>query len=203
MARLLLIIAAVFFSNSLALNTCDLASKGARTSQSDGGERGEPVLQIITTALGPAYPKEGDILELRLYGDGTFQYDDFPDYDPPRSTSRNVTIKLSEGRLNESDVKELLQLCAHDDLMEAKDEYQSSSQHFDTKWITSVQCKTPKGTKTIKAVNIWDTQHDSSLSSQYPPSLIQLLEEAEKFKGIAIGRESFQWLARPKGTQIR
>ncbi|MER3632498.1 MAG: hypothetical protein C4325_10340 [Blastocatellia bacterium] len=60
-------------------------------------------------AWGAVYPKEGvEILHMRLFEDGRFEYDDFPDYDLPRT--RNVVITRKEPHLAKADVEKLVAL---------------------------------------------------------------------------------------------
>jgi hypothetical protein len=159
-----------------------------------------PILEVTTTAYGAAYPKEGDILQMRLFEDGRFEYDDFPDYDPPRFTSGNVTITRKEGRLALPDVQKLVALAESDDFLSAEEEYRSLQSHTDTEWATHVSFRQGGIQKSITVWNFWDTQYTPSLKGNYPNSLVELLEQVEILKAKAIGQSSYQWLAKPKAS---
>jgi hypothetical protein len=161
-----------------------------------------PILEVVTSASGAAYPKEGDILQMRLFPDGRFEYDDFPDYDPPRFTSRNVVVTRKENILPSFEVDELIALAENVDFLSASERYQSLRRHTDTVWITKVTFKHGNVQKSIALENFWDTQITPELKDRYPNSLVQLLEQIEVLKAKAIGRQSYQWLAKPtNGSQ--
>ena len=90
---------------------------------------------------------------MRLFEDGRFEYDDFPDYDPPRFTSRNVTITRKEGRLALPDVQKLVALAGSDDFLSAEEEYRSLQSHTDTEWATHVSLR-QGGIQ--KSITVWN-----------------------------------------------
>jgi len=158
------------------------------------------ILEVTTTCRGAVYPREGEILNLRLFENGRFEYDDFPDYDPPRFTAENVPVTQKEGSLSKEDVAKLTSLAESDDFLSAKDRYEGIQPHVDTEWITRVDYKHGEINKSVVLVNFWDTQFTPSLKSHYPDSLVNLLEQVEIVKAKAIGRTSYQWLAKPKSA---
>lgn len=158
------------------------------------------VLEVITTIDISGFPKVGDILQMRLYEDGHFEYDDFPDYDPPKITDYNVVIIKKEATLSPEDVKELVDLAEQPDFLSAKEYYSSLTQHLDTSSTTKIKYKHKDKEKKIVADNIWDTQYVEEIRSKYPPSLLKLLVRVEELKGKAIGRTSTQWLNKKKSN---
>ena len=158
---------------------------------------GSFILEVITTASGATYPKEGDILHIRLFADGKFEYDYFPDYNPPKAMGRNVKILRKETRLDEADVNELVRLAESPTFLAAKDHYPSFTQHLDDEWVTKLRFERGNFKKSVCVVNFWDTQYSPELKKNYPDNLIQLLEQVEQMKGKATGRRSHQWLDKP------
>jgi hypothetical protein len=61
----------------------------------------EVVLEVMTTAYEAAYSKEGDILNMRLFENGRFEYDDFPAHNPPYTRNAKVVRKESKLTLKE------------------------------------------------------------------------------------------------------
>ena len=98
-----------------------------------------PILEVTTICRGEVYPKKGEILHMRLFDNGRFEYDDFPDYDPPRFSSRNVSITRKEGTLNKEGVEKLVSLAESKDFLLAKDRYEGIQAHTDTEWTTKVE----------------------------------------------------------------
>lgn len=163
----------------------------------------ELVLEVITNAGGSAYPKEGDILQMRLYESGRFEYDDFPDYNPPKASSYNVVIKRKDAQLNPEDAKELIDLTEQSDFLSAKEKYSSLHRHDDTHWITTIKFAHKGKEKKIVAENFWDTQYHQEDKLNYPSSMVKLLERVEQLKAKAIGRTSTQWLASPSNKSAQ
>lgn len=130
---------------------------------------------------------------------GRFEYDDFPDYNPPVASSRNVVVKRKEAKLSSEDIKELMDLMSKPDFLSAKDEYPEPypGQSRDTEWVTKIKFRHENEEKNIVAVNFWGTQYNPEIKSKYPPSMVKLLERVEELKAKAIGRASTQWLASP------
>ncbi len=159
--------------------------------------KGDSELDVVTTALGMAYPKEGDILQIRLYDSGEFEYDDFPDYDPPRATARNIKIERKKAKLNLAARDEIFEIVESAEFLNLLPRYKSPSSHFDTSWTTTVRYKGRSGEKIVVLENVWDVQHMPELRKEFPAILLQLLEKIEISKGEAIGRISYQWLAKP------
>lgn len=154
----------------------------------------QAVLEVTTTAQGSVYPKEGDILQIRLFQNGRFEYDDFPDYNPPQTTSKNVVVTKKESYLSQEFTKELINLAEQPDFLSAEEKYDSLHQHIDTNWTTKIIFVNQGRQRTITVVNFWDTQYCTEDKSKYPQSMVALLEKVELFKAKAIGRFSSQWL---------
>jgi hypothetical protein len=152
------------------------------------------LLEVVTTASGAVYPKEGDILQMRLFADGHFEYDDFPDYNPPEASSRNVSVTKKEAKLTVEQVNELILLAKQPDFLAAQEKYESFYQGYDSNWVTKVKFKHQGVTKEIVADNFWGTQYHPKLKSKYPPSMVRLLKRVEELKAESIGRTSTQWL---------
>ena len=173
---------------------------GCSSSQSlDNSEKlDEPVLEVVTEAIGMLYPREGDILQMRLSESGRFEYDDFLDYDHPRVTSRNVVIRRKEAKLSPEETRELIDLAEQPGFLSAKKEYPTfNPRSGDAFSITKIKFTYKGKEKQIVAHNFWDTQFNKELKLNYPQSMVKLLERVEELKAKAIGRKSTQWLVSP------
>ena len=179
------------------VNSFDNFTKSNKSSSP--ADYDQQILQVITEARGSVYPKEGDILQMRLFESGRFEYDDFPDYNPPKFTSRNVSVTRKEAKLSPEDVKELISLAEQPDFLSAKEYYPTLHQHTDTSWITKINFTYKDKEKRIVAINFWDTQYYKEDKSKYPPSMVELLERVEELKAKAVGKSSTQWLNIPSG----
>ena len=192
----LLLLIVLGLLNSIACSEKQVQSATEIKGDSSPVLSDSPILEVITNVYG-GYPKDGDILQMRLFKDGRFEYDDFPDYDPPRATGRNVTITKKEARLTEDDVKELIALATSPNFLSSKEKYESMRGRLDDWYITKISFQRGSIRKAITAVNFWDTQYSPEFKKNYPSSLVQLLEQVEQMKAKATGRQSYQWLAKP------
>ena len=148
----------------------------------------EVVLEIITDASGMVYPKEGEILDFRLYKSGRFEYDDYPNQDPPRVTTRNVIITKKDAKLSADDVKELINLAEQPDFLAAKENYPRLRPHVDDQWITKIIFTHQGRTKKISAGDFWDMLYYPEDRAKYPSSMVKLLERVKDLKAQAIGK---------------
>jgi hypothetical protein len=148
----------------------------------------EVVLEVITNASGMVYPKEGDILNFRLYESGRFEYDDYPNQDPPRVTTRNVVITKKEAKLNTDEVKELINLAEQPDFLAAKENYPRLRPHVDDQWTTIIIFTHQGQRKRISAVDFWDMLHYPEDKAKYPTSMAKLLEKVRELKAKAIAK---------------
>jgi hypothetical protein len=144
------------------------------------------VLEVVTHARGPVYPKEGDILDMRLYESGRFEYDDYPETPSPTLNAIQVTRK--EARLSESETRELIDLAGQPDFLAAKNSYPAFRQHIDDEWTTIVHFTHRGHDKRITVVNYDDIRHYPSVRSNYPVSLVSLIERARDMKAKAAGK---------------
>ncbi|MDT5123204.1 MAG: hypothetical protein QOC96_2686 [Acidobacteriota bacterium] len=144
------------------------------------------VLEIITHASGVVYPKQGDLLDMRLYESGRFEYDDYPDQPPPDTLPSQVTVTKKEAKLNPEDVKELIGLAEQPDFLSAKDNYPGLHPHTDDEWITTIKFMYQGREKKIVVVNLWDIRDFPNDRSKYPPSMVKLFERALELKAKAI-----------------
>jgi hypothetical protein len=156
------------------------------------------VLEIITTASGMVYPKEGDLLDMRLYESGRFEYDDYPEQKPPTYFSPPITRK--ESRLNPEDVRNLINLAEQPDFLSAEEKYPGILPHIDDQWVTTIKFTYNGREKIITAVNLWDFRYaevDSAPAPymeklrkkvKYPPSLLKLFVLANELKAKTIGK---------------
>ena len=152
------------------------------------------VLEVITSCKGAIFPKEGEIIQIRLFESGHFEYDDFPDYNPPKVTSRNVTLFKKESKLSNEETKELINLALQPDFLNSNENFPRFHEHFDTECKTKVKFSFQGQEKIITAINFWDFQYYEEDKEKYAPSLLKLLVRVEELKGRAIGRISTQWL---------
>jgi hypothetical protein len=158
------------------------------------------VLEVISTGKGSTYPKEGPLLHMRLFENGDFEYDDFPDYDPPEHTSFNVSVERRHGTLSAAAVQELIELAENVDFLNSKNEFPSFQEHVDDTWVTTIHYRRGGVEKTITATNFWDSQYNKELEENYPDSMVKILVRVEQLKASAIGKRSSQWLAEPKNV---
>ena len=92
----------------------------------------------------------------------------------------------------------MIELGTQPDFLSAKEEYPTfKTGHGDAFSITKIKFINNGKEKKIVAHDFWDTQYKEELKSNYPPSMIKLLERVEQLKAKAIGRRSNQWLAVP------
>lgn len=151
----------------------------------------EIILEVITTAAGNIYPKEGELLDMRLYESGRFEYDDYPDYNPPHTRTGNISITRKEGGLNPEDVKELVSLASQPDFLSAKEHYpRMQSGVTDIVWNTTVRFTHRGHVKEIYAEYFWTSYNSKEDRSKYPPSMVKLLGRVEELKAKAIGKQS-------------
>jgi hypothetical protein len=115
----------------------------------------EVVLEVITNARGMVYPKEGDILDFCLYESGRFEYDDYPDQDPPRIMTSSVVITKKEAKVSPDDVRELITLAEQPDFLAAKENYPRLHPHIDDQWITTIIFTHQDRRKKISAIDFW------------------------------------------------
>jgi hypothetical protein len=171
----------------LLLTFLALSSACARPQPPDNLAMSDGVaLEIVTNARGPVYPKEGDILDMRLYDSGRFEYDDYPLR--PSPTLDPVQITRKEARLSESETRELIDLAGQPDFLAAKDTYPPYSQHIDDAWTTIIRFTHGGNVKTITVVNFDDIRHYPNLRSTYPASMVKLIERAREMKARATGK---------------
>ncbi len=153
----------------------------------------EIILEIVSTTSDMVYPK-GDILIMRLYRSGRFEYDDYPNYNPP--TTRNATTTKKEAELNSEDVVELIKLANQPDFLSAEKHYPElrPNTHIDAFVSTKIKFNNEKQTKFIEAENFWDILSYPEARAKYPPSMIKLLERAKEMKAKVIGKTLDKYL---------
>lgn len=164
---------------------CSTQQSANSHTQSD-----QVVLEIITTAKGMVYPKEGDLLDMRLYKSGRFEYDDYPDINPPKVTSENASITRKEAKLAPEQVKELISLAEQPDFISAKEEYPSLYYRVDDEWITTIKFTYQGREKKVIAVNFTDVVYNQERRRFYPPSVVKLFVRAEELKSKVTGEAS-------------
>lgn len=144
------------------------------------------VLEIVSTTSEMVYPK-GDILIMRLYQSGRFEYDDYAD-NPPNT--RNATTVRKENKLKPQDVIELITLAKQPDFLSAEEIYSEPRphSHIDAFVSTKITFNYDGQTKKIEAENFWDILFFPEARIEYPPSMIKLLERAREMKTAAIGK---------------
>jgi hypothetical protein len=156
----------------------------------------EVVLEVVTTGFGAAYPKEGDILNMRLFESGRFEFDDFPEHNPPHT--RNAKVVRKESKLSLEAVKELIALTEQPDFLSANEKYPSwGNHHSDTFWDLSIKFICDEQQKKIEAADFWTMKDTEESKSVYPPSMLKLIERTEQLKAKAIGKSFKQWLLSP------
>jgi hypothetical protein len=144
------------------------------------------VLEITTNASGMVYPREGDILDMRLYESGRFEYDDYPNQDPPKITSANVIITRKESKLNADSVRELIGLAEQPDFLAADDEYPPIQRGVDSQFRKTILFTHRGRQKKIVVVDYGSDDGISDAKSRYPASLLQLVRKVYALKAEAI-----------------
>ncbi|MDQ3753418.1 MAG: hypothetical protein M3371_01635 [Acidobacteriota bacterium] len=142
----------------------------------------EVVLEVVTTASGMVYPKEGDILNFRLYESGRFQYDDYPDQNLSGVITQNVVITNKEAKVSADDVRELISLAEQPDFLAAKESYPGLHPHIDDESIITIIFTHHGRRKKILAVDFWDMLSYPEDRAIYPVSMVRLLERVEELK---------------------
>src|SRR5436309_362889 len=112
----------VFITYLVVAVALSVACSSRPDSLKQEAESGEVVLRMSTISEGNVYP-EGDILDINLREDGTFEYDDWPEQPPPNYTAGNVVTTRKQARLSPDDVKELLSIAEQPDFQGAAETY--------------------------------------------------------------------------------
>jgi hypothetical protein len=151
--------------------------------------RNPVVLEISTRGTGMVYPP-GEVLDFRLYENGRLEYDDYPKQDPPRATMANVVIRRKAATLSPSDVKGLIGLAEQPDFLSAKEEYPYMPRVLTDAWWTRTIKFTHQGReKKIVTVNLEEMLFAAERKSDYPASMVKLLEKAGELKRKATGKD--------------
>jgi hypothetical protein len=143
-------------------------------------------LEIVTTASGVVYPREGDILYMRLFESGRFQYDSYPEQHPPDAVMGKVPITTKESAIDPAAVQEIIALAEQPDFQSAKSNYPGFQPHVDDRWVETIRYTYRGHAKSIAAVNFWDMKYHPEERAEYPPSLVRLMERLSELRTAAI-----------------
>lgn len=172
----------------ILLTTCLLACGQVKNDPIIQVKDSPIVLEVVVTASGMVYPKEGDILEMRLHVSGVFEYDDYPAQNPPENMAGKVKITKKAAKLTTEEVNELLNIARQPDFLAGKSDYASLHPHVDDRWTITIRYSYEGKEKTIKAINFWDDRTTKD-RAKYPPSMVNLLERTYALKNEAIKRD--------------
>ena len=139
------------------------------------------ILEIVTNASGVVYP-QGDILDLRLYESGRFEYDDY-------NNQGKREKQIREAELSAEQVRELIGLAQRADFLSAKEKYPSLRPHIDDLWVTTIKFEHQGQKKRIVVVNFWDILDYPEDRDKYPLSMVKLLERARELRKEGAGKE--------------
>ena len=141
---------------------------------------------MSTISEGNVYP-EGDILDINLREDGTFEYDDWPEQPPPNYTAGDVVTTRKQARLSPDDVKELLSIAEQPDFQGAAETYPYPGPGVPTDVLERTVVTYIHGGK-MKQV-LLDNYSPESPKAAYPASLKKLLWRVHELKVKAAGKD--------------
>ena len=147
------------------------------------------VLEVVTNYSGMVEPK-GDILEMRLYEDGRFEYDDFPRCLPGYRYKGEPKLVRSESRVSPDAVQQLVKIGMQPDFQSASPMYppQIKRLPIDTASLTTIRFVHGGTEKKIQAKDFEDFRYEPEARAKYPPSLVAVYDKVQELKRDVIER---------------
>jgi hypothetical protein len=140
------------------------------------------ILEIIDTARISGNPEHHDLLEVRLYESGRFEFDDYPGEYLPREMPNNIVRKVE--KLNPEELKELVSLAEQPDFLSARFAY--PAYHIIPppllNWDTTIRFIYVGQEKKFIILNIWDILHSDDRPLYLPQSAVKLLKRIREIK---------------------
>lgn len=146
----------------------------------------EAVLEVTTDIMGgQVYPKDGTLLSLRLYEDGRFEYDDYPEQGSAGGEFGHVAVTRKEASLSKDDVSGLVELAEQPDFQQAEESYPYPGPPLPDSIIKQTITYRQGGREKKIVVFNYSPQHPKA---HYPASLMKLMAEVDELKARAIGK---------------
>ncbi len=164
------------------------SSKFNSDQNSDRSGEEKIILQVWTDVSSTSYPY-GKYLSIRLYQNGTAEFDFFAPKKPDEIITR-LKLERKEAKLPQEDFDKLISLLSKSDLLSAKESYEPrrlSPMSIDSSVKKSITFKIEGGNKTILLKEDDDhlylddpPSYITAKQNPYPPSLIELLKSVER-----------------------
>jgi hypothetical protein len=149
-------------------------------------DTGEAVLEVTTDIMGgQVYPQDGKLLSLRLYENGRFDYDDYPEPGSAGGEFGHVVITRKQASLSKDDVRRLMELAEQPDFQRAEGSYPYPGPPLPDSIIKQTIIYRRGGREKQIAVFNYSPQHPKA---HYPASLMILMAEVDELKARAIGK---------------
>jgi hypothetical protein len=133
---------------------------------------------------------KGDILEIRLFDSGRFEYDDYPRCDSSESYAGEVTVVRRESKTDKDAVLELIRLAQQPDFQSAKETFSrpANSGRIDTSTLTTITFNYDGKKKSISAKDFNDIEYIEKRRLDYPTSMVKLYQKVLELKSEIFAR---------------
>jgi hypothetical protein len=139
----------------------------------------ERVIAEVSSYYGGDYCYEGNLLELRAFSGGRAEFEGFGEESPCQPGSNRKPLLMSSD-LTAEELKELIALSSQPDILKAKSEYPVLEIWTDTFKDENITIMSESGAKKIVLHN--PEVAGPKATSNYPPSLIALLQKIEQIR---------------------
>jgi hypothetical protein len=136
------------------------------------------ILEVLTDNAHGVHP-EGRIVDLRLYSDGTAEYETFPEPMVGAATQGRVPRRLKTVRLRDADFSGLRHALSELDISSLRPEYAPRGMAAGTSNVHTITVAVPHGTVSFK-VRDFEQMRNTSATSDLPSAVLNLLKHALK-----------------------